>query len=360
MKRILACALALITVFMFTACNDGNGNTPKDTKKETDWRNTIQYESSFFVNSETRLLYALDTGKITLWDNDGEGNVLQTIEYDTSVPDAIERIEKEDFNGDGNCDIRIIYSESQRGSTYRLWLWNTIAKSYSLCQGYSSLVDPFFDEEKGCIISTEDHGYFGTVTKEFIFNETLGIDEISSTVNDAQITAQKIADETAGGTVSKLEGATTIGNETCLVYAASDEFRELAYIAHSSESDWYIDDGCNGFYRILKSENGSLVLGDYMGDAGTAANIAKNFGEGEISVMRKKAGFVGEVEAHRYSVSVGAAVLFIATDTAHNWYVSEDGIYYRKYSSSKNEYMGEDTFEFTIPQEEPIYGDPIM
>jgi len=102
MKKICILALVFAAVLCLFSCNEAKGEPVVTTGKVTDWRNTIEYEGSFFVNKDRKMLYALDMGKITLWDNEGSGAPFQELKYDTSVADAIESIEKEDFNADGN------------------------------------------------------------------------------------------------------------------------------------------------------------------------------------------------------------------------------------------------------------------
>ncbi|MBR6650758.1 MAG: hypothetical protein IKL36_05030, partial [Clostridia bacterium] len=78
MKKKITLLLAILLMLNITGCKD-DVDTPEETKKPNDWRNTIEYEGNFYVNSETKLLYALDKGTITLWDNAGEGDVLQVL-----------------------------------------------------------------------------------------------------------------------------------------------------------------------------------------------------------------------------------------------------------------------------------------
>ena len=101
--------LAVLLAFSLAGCKDSTHNT-EETKKPSDWRNSIEYEGNFYVDSETKLLYALDKGTITLWDNSGNGDVLQVLDYNTAESDAIERLDIKDVNGDGSNDISTIFS----------------------------------------------------------------------------------------------------------------------------------------------------------------------------------------------------------------------------------------------------------
>ena len=134
MKKMLFAMAAVLVAICLASCGAEGKTEEETTQQKEDWRNTIEYEGSFFVNEGKKMLYALDKGSITIWDNAGEGTALQVIKYDTSVSDAIERIEKEDYNGDENTDIRIIYSESEKGTRYNLYLWSDKAGRFVECQ----------------------------------------------------------------------------------------------------------------------------------------------------------------------------------------------------------------------------------
>lgn len=343
----------MLALFLNACSSEESAKISTDTKKELDWRNTIEYEGSFFVDETKKLLYALDTGSITLWDNAGDGRILQTIEYDTAVPDAIERIEKEDFNGDGSCDIRIISKETATEKVYRLWLWNSLAQSYSECKHYASLVNPEISEESGYIVSTEDTGIFGVVRRELAFNDTLGLDEISSKILDPDKVAQALADEICGGEVTLTDRTTWIDKVECVIYEAGNEAHPYGYLAFSADGTWYADDGCRGFYRALREENGHAVLSSYAGDAGIAAKLAGTKGSGETTVMRLKEGFVEGRSACRYTVSTDELIVFVMVDSARSWYISTDsGITYIKCDMSTGASISGETYEFTLPEEE--------
>ncbi len=354
MKKIVVFSLIAILALSLCACSsEESAKIVEETEKELDWRDTIEYEGSFFVDETKKLLYALDIGSITLWDNAGDGTPLQIIEYDTAVPDAIERIEKEDFNGDGSCDIRIISGETEKGKTYRLWLWSSLSERYSECTLYASLVNPEMNEETGIIVSSKDTGIFGVVTRELVFNDTLGLDEISSTVNDPDKVAQTLADEICGGEVKLTDRIIWIDEVECAVYEAGSEAHPYGYLAFSADGKWYADDGCRGFYRALREEDGHAVLSSYAGDAGIAAKLAGTKGSGEITVMRLKEGFVEGRSACRYTVSTDELLVFVMVDSARVWYVSTDGgITYNKCDITTGANLTSDTYEFTLPEEE--------
>ena len=105
MKKIALGLCILLMLPLAAAC--GKKMEAEDTapvKQATDWRNQIEYDGSFYVSREIKLLYSLDKGTITLWDDGGTGKTLQTLTYDTAVTDAMENLIREDINGEGYAD----------------------------------------------------------------------------------------------------------------------------------------------------------------------------------------------------------------------------------------------------------------
>ena len=205
MKKIFTVLISLLAAIVLVSCS-GESEKTEETTKKSDWRNTIEYEGAFFVNESTRLFYAFDKGSITLWDSAGNGEVLQVIDYDTTVSDAIERIEKEDIDKDSNCDIRIVYSEGEEGTRYTLWLWSAVTGKFAECRLYNKIVDPVFDPETGNIIGVDDKGVFGKVTKKYAFNDSSGLDEVSCEISDPLAVAQAVNGATVAGTLEPAEG----------------------------------------------------------------------------------------------------------------------------------------------------------
>ena len=347
LKKIFILILAISLLFTLASCKGEDGDKEAETTLKTDWRNTIEYEGSIFVNESTRLLYAFDTGSITLWDAAGNGNELQVLDYDTSVPDAIERVETEDFSGDGNRDIRIIYSESEKGTRYNLFVWSTKTGRYAECRRYNTLLDPVTDEE-GNVTACEDMGIFGTVTRVFDFNETSGLDQISVSISDPDAIAKKIAADTVGGEVKPAEGNSVIKGVECKAYIVTDGEKELCYIAYSPESQWFIDTGCLGFYRTISDAEGTAVPAEYVGEAGDAVAIIKAVSKEGAEVFSKATGYLDEkVLARRYTVRTESGTEYlICTDESGYWYLF-DGDFYIKIDAQSGEAVSEKLYEFS-------------
>lgn len=353
MKKIAVIIVAAIAALIcLTSC--GEAKPAVDTAPSSpneDWRNTIEYEGSFFVNKGLKMLYALDTGSITLWDNGGDGTPFQTLSYDTSVSDAIEQVETGDFSGDGNGDIRVIYSESEKGKRYTLFLWNEGTKKFAECRLYSTITDPIFNSED-CTVSGEwDLGIFGKVTKTYAFNETSGLDEVGIVLHDAEGVANKIAADTVGGTVTLSENHVTIDNKKCTLYIASEFGANSAYIVHTPEGEWYIDEYCFGFYReCLDNGEGTVTLGKYVGKAGTAQHIANTIRGEDAEIVIAEEGFINGIEATRYTMRGESGGRFaIVCDVANTWYFAEDGDIFTNVHISTGIAVSDTEYIFEIP-----------
>ena len=355
MKKIAVILIALLASIALFSCS-GDSEKAEETTKKSDWRNTIEYEGAFFVNESTRLFYAFDKGSITLWDSAGNGEVLQVIDYDTTVSDAIERIEKEDFDADSNCDIRIIYSEGEEGTRYSLWLWSTVTGKFAECRLYNKIVDPVFDPETGNIVGIEDKGVFGTVTKRYAFNDTSGLDEVSCEISDPSAVAEAVNAATVAGKLEAAEGTAVIEEVECNVYISYSGTKTIAYIAYTPDSKWYIDKDCLGFYRSVNEEEGAVVIGDYVDEAGTVGEIAKKVSENDFEIKYISSGLLGGNEVSYYCVEYsGGKAIFLAKGQNGFWYLSEDGAIYKQVSVSTGEYVSEEELEFATPEsEEPI------
>lgn len=352
MKKITTVLIALLAAIALVSCS-GESEKAEETTKKSDWRNTVEYEGAFFVNEGTRLFYAFDKGSITLWDSAGDGEALQVIDYDTTVSDAIERIEMEDFDADSNCDIRIIYSEGEEGARYSLWLWSTVTGKFAECRLYNKIVDPLFDPETGNIIGVEDKGVFGTVTKRYAFNDTSGLDEVSCEISDPLAAAEAVNSATVAGRLEAAEGTAVIEDVECNVYIVYSGAETLAYIAYTPDSKWYIDKGCRGFYREVNDEEGAVVVGSYVDEAGTVGDIARVFYECDFEIKYVSSGLLGENEVSYYCVEYGDGKnIFLAKAENGFWYLSEDGAVYKQVSVSTGEYVSEEELEFATPEEE--------
>lgn len=349
MKKILLAAIALITVLCLFSCGS-EGKKEEETTAKTDWRNTIEYESAFFVNESKRMLYALDKGSITIWDNAGDGKILQVIEYDTSVADAIERIEKEDFNGDGNCDIRIIYSESEKGSRYNLFLWSEKAERFVECQLYKTITNPVYDESTGNIIGVTDKGVFGTVTRLYAFNEGSGLDEVSVQIGDLEKVVLTMAGAVGGDRVENIVNSFTVNDIPCLGYYVYSGAEMIAYVAYTADSQWYADEGCLGLYREIREEGAKPVLGDYVGDAKHAYDLVKLIKGDSARLTGTALGVIRDLPAERYEgIDESGARFAVVTDEKGLWYYSEDGITFVQVLSATGEAAGDEEYEFAIP-----------
>ena len=355
MKRISLLLVLVLSALMLFSCG-GDKKNEEETKKETDWRNTIESEGSFFVNEKIRLFYALDTGRITLWDAGGDGSVLQTIEYDTTVSDAIERIEKEDFNGDGYKDIRIYYYEGEEGTRYRLWLWGDRAGKYSECRLYSSIYDPAYDPEAKTVTGIEDLGAFGKLTRVYAFNETLGLDVVSVTIDDPQKIASDIAASTVGGTVRPAEGTAKVNEVECSAYVVSESGTDIAFIAHTEESEWFVDVGCLGFYKSVVEKDGAILLSDYVGIAGVCMDMCEKMTGERGEILTKVGGYIDEnLSGFKYVIKTQSGdQVAIVNDSGGLWYFCEDldADVYTKRSTATGEAVNEVEYWFTLPEVE--------
>lgn len=335
-----ACAaFSAALIFTLTSCNKKAGDSgQKSDTGSADWRNTIAYEGSFRVNENTKLLYALDTGTVTLWDDAGEGDVLQTLRYDTTVNDALERFERRDVNGDGNADIRIVYSEGDGGSTYNLWLWNQSDGRYTECPAYRLIRDPDNDTEGHRVLESRDTGGLGILKNTYVFTENLGLELETSVLEGETQAAESVAQGLAGASsIREAEGSATVNDETCKVYVASGEGGDTAYIAISPTAQWYIDIGCVGAYRTVSCRDGSYSAGAYAGYAGEAEIIGQELSSGPVTVNAVHKGSFGDGKAVMLELSGenGWKCFLLREDQTGLWYYSENSrSFYPVYTES--------------------------
>ena len=351
MKKIIFAAIAIFAAICLFSCGTESTKEEETTAKK-DWRNTIEYESSFFVNETKKMLYALDKGSITLWDNAGEGNILQVIEYDTSVSDAIERIEKNDFNSDGNCDIRIIYSESERGTKYNLFLWSERAGRFVECQLYNTIMNPVYDSEAAVVVGVENKGVFGTVTTQYAFNESSGLVVVSVTIGDLEGVASSISATVGGDRIEKIVTEFTVNELPCNGYYVYSGDKRIAYIAYTEESVWFVDEGCCGLYREVKEESEKIALGDYVGAAKHAYDLVKLIKGESAKLTGMTLGVIRDLPAERFGGVDEAGNRFaVVTDDKGLWYYSDDGVTFVQVLSATGEVAGEEEFQFAVPTE---------
>lgn len=259
-STVLPICLALCTIMMFS-CGKNDESTATEESREKNWRDSIEYEGSFYVAEDTKLLYAVKKGKITFWDDGGNGSVKQELSYDSTADDVADRLEKLDENGDGYTDLRLIYDEKGGSVRYNLWLWDVKNSRYSLCRNYSNIENPETGTEPGTVIGTFDLGDFGTIRKTFTFNETCGIDQSASEITERDALAERIGASLGLDSLSLSNNKVTVDKLECTLYIASDAGKYTAYLVCSDESDWYADIGCTGEYKAVTSDkNGNYSL----------------------------------------------------------------------------------------------------
>lgn len=351
MKKLTAVLSFAVLLFLLVSCGDGK---KADTEKETsapDWRNLIEYEGSFYVDRETKILYANDTGKITLWDNGGYGDVLQEIEYDTLVPDAVDRMETDDVNADGYADIRIIYREDGNDSYYNLWLWDAKEEKFAPCRSYRDIASPE-NTESGAIIGTVDLGDRGILRTEYGFDENFVLVPGDFIITNADEIAVKICDALfAGAAPEEAPGKAKINGASCPVYKIPAD--SGAFLAYSADGEWFADVGCIGFYRAVNAENGKYALGKYCGAVGPVQETLEKLSGNEAVLTEAEKGTVSLAKAVRYTFACGEKSIFVITVDGGLWYYSDDGgeIYFVFNSSDVT--LGEALLvEFTVMTEE--------
>ena len=341
MKKYLTAAAVIATAACLFSCSGNSAENDETTApREKDWHNSIEYEGSFYVNETTKLLYSLDRGTVTLWDDKGSGNVLQTLKYDSTVDDAMERVEFADENFDSNADIKILYDESN-GKKYNLWLWNENKGQFDMCTKYKDIRDPRQVPEDKVIMSTDDNGVFGVLEKKFAFDEHMNITEVAASVIDESTVANNIAEKLSLGSTSPAESKVNIGKLECTAFITKDgNGTTTGYLAYDADGVWYADMGALGFYRSLAIDSDSIVLADYTEEAGQVQKLAAANFEGDIAITYKQSGYMsyentdgssGKTEAYRYTVtSDGEVCCYIVGANSSYWYISTDGKSYSK------------------------------
>lgn len=330
MKKLL-CAI-ILSALVLVSCGDGEEAESEKVTSAPDWRNSIEYEGSFYVDGTVKLLYSLDTGKITLWNNSGDGSVLQTLEYDSTVPDAIDRVETKDVNGDGYTDIVTPFSEADGKSFYNLFLWSEKDFHFEECKDFRHLENPVFGEN-GEILQTIDRGILGKVDNSFSFTKELELERASFEIIDGEATAKAIASALAPGDVALSDGRVTVNEEKCPLYTVTAGGEKIAYITCASGGDWYIDEHCKGVYRGVLEENGAIVRGEYPGAEGALLKCCKELLKLEdLDFAAVEKGKMGDSSAVKYTFSAENAFALINSDG--RWYFSTDGEIYSELKSS--------------------------
>ncbi len=340
-KFALGLCIFLLLPFVAACSKKTEAEDTAPVKQATDWRNQIEYDGSFYVSREIKLLYSLDRGKITLWDDGGTGEKLQTLTYDTAVANAMENLIREDVNGDGFADLQTVYSETQEEACYNLWLWDAESGKYVPCAAYRLVKNPKPDPDSGTISSVLETEGFGTVRSTYQFTDTLALELASQTVEGADDIAAKIVRTFAGdAAVSPSDGETEINGEACTVYiAGSGAYGSGAYIAYTPDALWYADINCLGLYRAVEWDGSAYTLGHYMEDAGEAQDLARaayTAGDVTIDITAKEEGFFGGRSAVQYTVEAeGIFLCKLCKSDLGGWYVSADGTTYYAISNGE-------------------------
>ncbi len=321
-----------------------------ESTRSADWHNRIEYDGSFYVSSKTKLLYSLDKGSITLWDDKGDGDVLQKLSYDTAVPDAMENLIQTDVNGDGYADLQTVYSQEQDQSCYNLWLWSEQTGMYQACGRYRLIKNPQPDPEAGTVSSMVQTEAFGTVQSTYRFTDTLDLESISQEIIDADSVAASIAAALTGdAAVVPAAGPAMIGGEECTTYTAGTTGMRgsNAHIAYLPDAVWYVDMQCLGMYRTVEWKEGAYALGPYMDEAGQVQDLALAYKEGirEITITAKENGAFGVWNAVRYTVEADDGFLCFSCRTEFgDWYISTDGVAYNGFVKGEVGTASEYTF----------------
>jgi len=263
------------------------------------------------------------------------------------------RFKKEDFNGDNNCDIRIIYSESEKGTRYNLFLWSDKAGRFVECMLYNTITDPVYNSETGEITGVTDKGVFGKVTKTYCFNSSSGLDELTCTIEGVDSVAATVAKAIGGESVERIVNTVTVDEKECTAYSVISGGKKVGYVAATPDSVWYVDAGCCGLYRETgESESGEVLLGDYLGEARAAFNLAKLMGGEDVSLVGMTYGLINGSEAQRFGAKKADGASFaVACDENSVWYYSENGTAFLQVISSTGDIVGEEEVEFAIPEE---------
>lgn len=340
-KQKIALGLCILLMLPLAACS--KKTEQEDTapvKQATDWRNQIEYDGSFYVSQDIKLLYSLDKGSITLWDDSGTGDKLQTLSYDTTVADAMENLIREDINGDGFADLQTVYNEAAETVCYNLWLWDAGGGKYIPCATYRLLKNPKPDSASGTVSSVLETDAFGTVQSVYQFTETLELELLSQTVEGADEVAGEIARTfIKDAAVIPSEGAATVGGEECTAYTVGAGVSGSgAYIAYTQDAVWYVDAGCLGLYRAVEWDGGAYTMGHYVEDAGEAQDLAQAYADADadIVITAKDEGDFGGRGAVRYTVEANGAFLCrLCKSELGGWYITADDTVYCEFSKGE-------------------------
>lgn len=349
-KKITLWLCILLILPLASSCSREQPEEAVTTRQATDWRNQIEYDGSFYVSEDIKLLYSLDKGTITLWDDGGDGEMLQRLSYETTAADAMENLIREDINGDGYVDLQTIYDEAEGEACYNLWLWNAADGQYQTCSMYRLLKNPQPDPTAGSVSSQYVTEAFGTVVSTYQFTEGLDLEVVSETISDADNIAAAIALALTGdGTVVPSQGEATIDEIACAAYTVgTGETGSGAYIAYMPDGSWFVDIDCLGIYRAVEWNGETYIPGHYMEEAAEAEDLALAYASdtdySKIHIAAKTEGRFGSSSAVQYTVESDGAALCTLCKTGQGWYISTDGAAYYALAGGEIGELSEETF----------------
>ena len=259
MYALLLAAVLLCPAAMSGCTGDkAPADTAGETKQAARWQDSIEYDSTLSPDGKTVFLYAVSRGKITLWDKNSEKAYPVVLKYDSTADDATDRLETADINGDGYEDIRLVYSESDTGISYNLWLWDADSERYTYCNNYRKIENPESADGGKTVTCHADKGAFGEITQTYTFNDTCGIDLMSSSVDDPDAVAAAICGGLGFGGITASGAPITIGGTKCSLYTAGDK----EFLAYTDESVWYASPKDTSEYYEVKYDGGAYSLGE--------------------------------------------------------------------------------------------------
>ena len=351
-KKITLGFCILFVLSLVTSCSRGQSEEAVTTRQATDWRNQIEYDGSFYVSEDIKLLYSLDKGTITLWDDGGDGEMLQRLSYETTAADAMENLIREDVNGDGYVDLQTIYNDVEGEACYNLWLWSSTDGQYQACGMYRMVKNPQPDPASGSVSSQYVTEAFGTVVSTYQFTEGLELEMVSETISDADDIAAAIALALTGeSTVVPSQGEATIDEIACAAYTVGAGVAGSgAYIAYMPDGSWFVDIDCLGIYRAVEWNGETYIPGHYMEEAAEAEDLALAYAPdadySKIHIAAKEEGSFGRSNGVQYTVESDGTVLCLLCNVGQSdWYISTDGgVSYYAFAGGEIGEISEETF----------------
>ncbi len=363
MKRKLSAiiCLALSALCLFSCKGDGGEELSSQTDvAPADWRNTIAYDGSVYVNGETKILYSIDKGTITVWDNSGDGTPLQTLNYDTYYDKAYDTLEFADINKDGSKDITIVYSNKEDAKLYNLWLWSTEKGAFTSVPLYKTVYNPVVSEDGKTVSGKKDMGMLGILEMTYTIGEDLSFTQTGLDISNASDIASDIAEQFGLGSAVERTSSSgiTLNDTLCSVFAVKGEESNAAYIAYSPDGQWFIDTACIDVFRQVEVSEEKYIMGLYCDTAGEAfdrASAMYSFGTSELFITKHVHGHVGSREAEAFTFETAGGTLCTLLQ-------AEDGVWYGTETNLKEcyivsnagtfEYVKDRTFEFTSTYEQ--------